>query len=237
MGDTGLQARLSSLLSSALVKIITSDYNSAINELKAAEVLDRNNPEILYNLGICYCRMGLFKTALPYFNRILNMESAFVDVLTVKKIKAYCLIQKNELSEGRALLDEVLKHVPSDTTALLMKGYCLEKDHDYHGALKIYHELVPTKARRDAENAIAYILAQTGGELPAALEYASRAVQEEPDNPAYCDTLGFIYLKMGKKREAETYLSKARAAMPFSKEIQRHWDMLRGQTKKTKSDH
>jgi len=63
---------LNSLRKTALDNLFTRDYDSAIGELKKAEMIDRDNPEILFNLGISYSRKGLYKTASEYFQRVLS---------------------------------------------------------------------------------------------------------------------------------------------------------------------
>jgi len=87
-----LNSSVQSILKSASGSLLSSDYSSALQELKKGEVLDKDNPEILYNLGITYTRLGLFKTAFEYFNRVLSLKFQFIDMLHVKKNIAYCLI-------------------------------------------------------------------------------------------------------------------------------------------------
>jgi len=128
MSDIDLQNKIDSFLNSAFRKNNAEDYNEAIRELKAAEVLDQNNPEILYNLGINYSKLGLFRTAIDYFNRLLELPYTFVDILTVKKLFAYSLIKLKDYKSAYKYLNDVIKLAPADLSAINMKGYCLEKE-------------------------------------------------------------------------------------------------------------
>ena len=51
-------------------------------------------------------------------------------------------------------------------------------------------------------NNLAFLLAQTGDSLDEALKLARQAVAKDPNNPAYLDTLGFVYLKRDQNDEA-----------------------------------
>jgi tetratricopeptide (TPR) repeat protein len=58
-------------------------------------------------------------------------------------------------------------------------------------------------------NNYSYSLAERDLQLHRALEMAQRAVAAEPNNASYLDTLGWIYYKLGRWKEAEQYISEA----------------------------
>lgn len=58
-------------------------------------------------------------------------------------------------------------------------------------------------------NNYAYSLSVRGIKLKKALEMSLVAVKNSPKNPAYLDTLGWIYFKMGKTEQAEEYVKKS----------------------------
>ena len=49
-----------------------------------------------------------------------------------------------------------------------------------------------------------------------------RAVRAEPTNPSFLDSLGWVYFRLGKLKEAERYLSDAARRNPASATIQEH---------------
>ena len=81
---------LNDIKKTALNDLFTGDFDSAIDDLKKAEMLDRENPEILFNLGIAYCRKGLFKTAHDYFGKVLNLKISLYRHCSSKK--EYCIL-------------------------------------------------------------------------------------------------------------------------------------------------
>ena len=74
----------------------------------------------------------------------------------------------------------------------------------------------------NALNSLSYMFAQRGVRGIEAVELAQRAVDLEPDNPAYLDTLGWALFKIGKVDEADPPLTRAAGALLGSSVIQEH---------------
>jgi tetratricopeptide (TPR) repeat protein len=51
-------------------------------------------------------------------------------------------------------------------------------------------------------NNTAYLLADMGGDLDEALRLAKSALEKSPEQSAYTDTIGYVYLKKGLKDSA-----------------------------------
>jgi tetratricopeptide (TPR) repeat protein len=60
-----------------------------------------------------------------------------------------------------------------------------------------------------ALNNYAYSLAERGLQLERALVMARKALDAAPDNASYLDTIGWIYFRLGRYRDAETYVHRA----------------------------
>lgn len=227
MTDVDIQNKINGFLAASFKKFMVQDYNEAIRDLKSAEVIDPENPEILYNLGINYCRMGLYKTAINYFKKIFSHKNAFIDALEVKKILAYSLIHMHEYSESITYLDQVLEMVPTDITAISMKGYCLDMQGKQADALRVYGSILEIdKKNYNAYNSIAYIMAKTGGDLKKAIRFANIAYESNKIHPAYLDTMGYINMIMGNYVLAEQYYKNAMERAPLSDEIRDHFREL-----------
>ncbi len=65
-----------------------------------------------------------------------------------------------------------------------------------------------------AKNNLAYLIAETGGDLDRALELAQQAKEQLPDDGNASDTLGWVMLKRGVPSAAIGYLEEARARFP-----------------------
>lgn len=227
MAEIELDRRIRNFLDSAIRKSTNRDYARALDDLKAAELLDRDNPAVLYNLGICYTRTGLHAAAVAYFKRLLLLPSTFVEVITVKKLLAYCLIMDGGHAIALTQLEECLTMSRRDAAAMNMKGYCLEHLGKYAEAIEVFRDLLELDPHNsNAWNSMAYLLALSGGDLNEALRFAKAAVDASPDNPAYLDTIGYVYLKRNQGDVAKNFLKKALALMPDSEDIKTHLNEL-----------
>jgi tetratricopeptide (TPR) repeat protein len=227
MSDVDVQNKIQEFLSASFKKFMVHDYNEAIRDLKSAEVIDPENPEILYNLGINYCRMGLFKTAINYLQKLIKQKNAYIDALEVKKILAYCYVHMQEYAESIKYLDNVLDMVPADVVANSMKGYCLDMQGKQSDAIKVYESILKIdKVNYNAYNSIAYIIAKTGGDLKKAQTFATIAYESNRNNVAYLDTMGYINMLMGNYSLAEQYYKSAIEIAPLSDDIRNHFNEL-----------
>jgi len=73
-----------------------------------------------------------------------------------------------------------------------------------------------------ALNNYAYSLAERGMQLDRALTMARKALEEAPDNASYLDTMGWIYYRLGRYRDAESYVKKAISRGEVSAVVHEH---------------
>ena len=78
----------------------------------------------------------------------------------------------------------------------------------------------PTNA--ETLNYLAYLYAEEGINLEESLEMAVKAVELEPTNGAYQDTLGWIYFKLNRLDDAQTTLERAVTLVADDPVIQEH---------------
>lgn len=95
----------------------------------------------------------------------------------------------NAISQLALVYDNMKKHDESDKL--------------YEEALKI-DSTNPTLL-----NNYSYSLADRGLQLQRALEMARKAVDAQPDNASFLDTIGWVYYQLGEYKEAETYIKRA----------------------------
>lgn len=78
----------------------------------------------------------------------------------------------------------------------------------YEKAIAINNDLAMAK------NNLAYLIAESGGDLDRALELAQQAKEQLPDDGNASDTLGWVMLKRGVPSAAIGYLEEARGRFP-----------------------
>ena len=125
-------------------------------------------------------------------------------------------LYESRRAEARAD-DEVLTFV----SMTLANAYQELKQFDR--AEQLLRDVVSRDAKDDvALNALGYLLAERGQKLDEARTLIGRALALEPANPSYLDSLGWVYLKLGKPADAVTPLLQAAKAAPTSSLLQDH---------------
>jgi tetratricopeptide (TPR) repeat protein len=112
MADMDINSKLRNFMGSALEELLAGNYEAALRDLKAAEVVDHHNPAILYNLGVSYCRLGLYRTACGYFDRLLELPGSFIEGQGVRKLCAYCRVRMGDYKKAEELIDQIISLSP-----------------------------------------------------------------------------------------------------------------------------
>jgi len=104
-----------------------------------------------------------------------------------------------------------------------VKGSIYERQKKYDIAEQEFKKILGS----DPQNAMTlnyygYMLADRGVRLDEALGYIKKAVELDPANGAYLDSLGWAYYKLGKYDQAEENLSKALQHTPNDPTVQEH---------------
>jgi tetratricopeptide (TPR) repeat protein len=74
----------------------------------------------------------------------------------------------------------------------------------------------------NALNSMGYILAEEGVLLDKALSYCRKALTIKKDNPAYWDSLGWVYFRLRQYKMALVYVQKAVDAQPDNVDFRVH---------------
>jgi tetratricopeptide (TPR) repeat protein len=93
---------------------------------------------------------------------------------------------------------------------LFLRGELAERQKHYEPAEQYFKQVLdldPSNAM--TLNYLGYMLADKGTRLPDALKMIRKAVDQEPWNGAYLDSLGWVYFKMGEYELAEENLRQA----------------------------
>ncbi len=122
---------------------------------------------------------------------------------------------------------------PDDVDVRFQYGAMLERQKQGAEAERVFRDVLAADPEHaPALNYLGYMLAERGERLAEALALVKRAVDLEPHNGAYLDSLGWVYYKLGNLDEAEPRLRAAAAQLPRDSVVQDHWgDLLarRGQ--------
>ena len=99
---------------------------------------------------------------------------------------------------------------PDQAAAQLLLGSVEELTGNVPAAIERYRQTVAVEPNHPvALNNLAYLLSNQPDRLLEASQFANRAVESSPDQPAYRDTLGWVLCQQGHYAEAVKHLEKA----------------------------
>ena len=104
-----------------------------------------------------------------------------------------------------------------------LQGSTFEREKKYDQAEEMFRKVLAEDPQNTMTlNYLGYMLADRGMKLEEALGLIKRAVDLDPANGAYLDSLGWAYFKLGKYDQAEEQLVKASQRMGSDPTVQDH---------------
>jgi tetratricopeptide (TPR) repeat protein len=121
--------------------------------------------------------------------------------------------------------------------ALYVQGSIFERQKKYEQAEQTFKRVLSVNPlNASASNYLGYMLADRGIRLEESVKYIQKALELEPDNAAYLDSLGWAYFKMGRYDLAENPLEKAASKIQDDPTIHQHLgDLYLHQGKKARA--
>ena len=121
---------------------------------------------------------------------------------------AYSRLNRN--AEAAKVLEHARSINPKDIDAIIQLALVYDGMKKYDESDSLYEEALRIDPKNHlALNNYGYSLADRGVELNRALDMATKAVSAQPDNASYLDTIGWVYFRLGKFSEAESFVKKA----------------------------
>ncbi len=154
---------------------------------------------------------------------LLNNTSADRDTyLAIAQV--YSQAKRYSDAEGAIRKALALSSKPDDQNyAAFLLGSVYERQKKYDLAEEEFKKvLAGDPLNASAANYLGYMLADRGVRLEESVKYIKKALELDPNNPAYLDSLGWAYFKMQKYEQAEPYLSRAGRLMANDPTIHEH---------------
>ncbi|MEI6809140.1 MAG: tetratricopeptide repeat protein [bacterium] len=154
----------------------------------------RDNPRFDYVVARHFLMSAYYKESLEYFEKV---ETG-----------------RGPLKSGEDLRDSLYYH---------QYGMACERAGNIGKAEKQFELSVELNEKNaDSLNYLAYMWAERAVKLDKAMDYVTRALKINPVNPAFLDTLGWIYFKQGNMGSALEQVEKAHELMPAEAVIAEH---------------
>ena len=139
------------------------------------------------------------------------------------RLQGRAMFDAGDRAGGVAVMEEAAKAFPKDTPTLYaLADIYRDSDRGADAESTLRQVLVLEPSNPNALNYLGYLLAMRGDKLDEAVQLVRKALEAEPDNGAYLDSLGWAHFKRGDLAEAEKYLNAAAERMPANSEVLDH---------------
>ena len=130
----------------------------------------------------------------------------------------------NRAVDAVRTLEQAQSKFPSETSIPFELGAVLEKQKRYADAETAFRKVLGLDPEyAPALNYLGYMLADRGERLDESVAYLQKALQLDPDNGSYLDSLGWAYFKGNKLDLAEDNLKRAADQLRTNSVIQDHY--------------
>jgi tetratricopeptide (TPR) repeat protein len=125
------------------------------------------------------------------------------------------------------LLHDAESRFPADTSITFELGAVYDKQKQFNDAEAAFKQLLAREPENAAAlNYLGYMLAERGERLGESVGYLKKAVQLEPDNGSFLDSLGWAYFKSDQLQLAEENLKRAAGQLRTNSVVQSHYGEL-----------
>lgn len=199
------------------------DYESAIVTLASATVDENDYLDLAYLLGLCYTRLHRFDEALLYLEQVVTQGAGDTRTLQCRMTLAYIYSMTGRAKLAEYELTKLVESSGESPQVCSALGHASWKQGRLDEGLRWYAKALDLAPENPtALNGYGYLLACAGKDLDMALTCCRKALTEDPGNPAYADSLGWAYFKLGNLDEAGPYLRSAAEALADNEESAAH---------------
>jgi tetratricopeptide (TPR) repeat protein len=184
--------------------------DSAITEAKKALDASPKDPGITVSLAMLYGEKSDAAQGTKILQGLLqgndSDQEIYIDIAQVQERgKLYA-----DAEQSAQKAEQMARDQDGRETAWYMLGAIYERQKKFDLAEQQFRRVLDASPNNAAVlNYYGYMLANRGIRLDEATSLIQQAVQQDPNNGAYLDSLGWAYYKQNKLTEAEQYLQKA----------------------------
>jgi tetratricopeptide (TPR) repeat protein len=168
------------------------------------------NPDDV-NIALVYARAladsGKTRESAELLSKMLQAYPSNIDIY-VNLSQVY--LQSRKYAEAERILNRAADQKIDGERVKFQLATVYERQKDYDRAETLFKELLKENPKNATVlNYVGYMLADRGVRLDEAVRYVEQALEIEPTNGAYLDSLGWAYFKLNDLPKAEEYLLKA----------------------------
>jgi len=198
-----------------------SQWDKAIELLNADLKKSPDSSAVRKLLASTAVLAGKYDVAMSQYQFLAAKAPQSVDYLT-RLAELHRL--KGDLNGAMAELDRATRLAPNDPDPVMQQGSILQSAGRSAEAQAAYRRVLALRPNNPfAMNNLAFLLADTGGDLNEAQRLAQRALAAVPGHPFITDTMGWIYLKKGDRASAAQIFSSLVRQQPGDPTFRYHY--------------
>ena len=185
------------------------DYKRAEEESAAAAAKFPQDRMVLLTRASVLADTGKTDEAIAITKKLLNGKDdrdTYINLAQLyEKGKKF-----DDMAKALDQADKLADNQEDKTNTAFMRGAMYEKQKKFDLAEAEFRKVLKDDPdNSSALNYLGYMLADRNVRIPEAYDMIKKAVDKEPSNGAYLDSLGWVYFRMGRLDEAEKYLKVA----------------------------
>ena len=189
----------------------------------------REKTELSYYLGLCFTKMKKVNEALPYLEKVVATSADLLRVYQCRMTMAYIHVTTGRPKMAEFELKRLLETGFESPQLYNTMAHAAYSRKHYRHAIEYYEKSLKLEDNNaTALNSMGYILVDTGIDPIKGLRFCRRAVEMQPGNAAYLDSLGWACYKCREPMAARDWLRKALELAPQETTIKEHLRIVTG---------
>ncbi len=202
-------------------QMAAKNFAAAADLAHAARVKDPDDLRLARLESLALRRGGKVDQGLAILEAFVRKPDSDADAYLAL---AQGYIDVNRGAQAIRLLQDAQNKFPSETVVTFELGAALDKQKRYSESEAVFRQLVAKDPKNaPALNYLGYMLAERGERLAESVDYIRRALEIEPENGSYLDSIGWAYFKDGKLDLALENLRRAAEQLQDNSVIQDHY--------------
>ncbi len=195
-------------------------YTEAAEELQRLIAQYPENPRLFNNLGNVYFKQGRSEEARNQYRRALELNPGYA-IATANL--AVLSLKSGRTEEALETFHQNLATYPDYPEGHNGLGVCELQQGRVEAAVTHFRKAIDLNGGAPPMfNNLAYAYAESNIYLNEAMSMAKEILESDPDNPAFLDTLGWVYFKRGVFEQSVDALRAALEEEPASEVIRSH---------------
>lgn len=210
-------------LKEALSRYSERDWAGTLEALRNVDSTEMNHLDLAYLLGLCHARLAHWDEALLFLEQVVTAEADLMRVYQCRLALAYVYTLTGRFRLADYELGRLAGTGFGSAQVFSFLGYTAWAQDKMDEALGHYAKALELDGESaTALNGLGYLLACEGRDGARALTLCRKAVDKNPENPAYLDSLAWAYYRLGFIDEARDYIRRAISLAPQEAEIREH---------------